>query len=610
VRARARGLALTRLTRCAGGDARAAIDGAVQLLRTAQPPLLGEPLSVCLKTLTAITSESKAAWVYAERAGVYDGVVRSADAYPDSEEVQYLTCGGLSLLGTQTTRECWPGHSAAGARAGPVRVVAAALRKHGLRSTTLLSTTATALVGLLEDANADDWESARSGHVGMSLAAGLAVAVRDTTAVATLEALNASGAPHASLALMMASRDEVCALEAARGGALHSLAVLLRIPSVDLNTASQTCIAMQQIAEQAPDAVRERTADAGVAALRFAIGMHHSSIVQLPAWIAVKALLEDDNGAQRRAVATGVMTDIVRTLKRSVEVDADEDAALAAEGACSLLNALTNNIEDLGQKGNREAAEDAGAVPVVLTVIRKHGCTHSRTAFVACSALAGLVHRNLTNASIALRARPYADLVAVMRAHSSELATALTAAMTLVSLVIAHFMVPSKFPRSAAVMPTEFASTLMEAGVLEVATDLICQHTHAPGTESAALHNRCLDLLVCTCTGTLPMEGGSEPLQPSIAARAKRAGVEAALSAVLARTPPPPLPAARAAAERLLAALAKVRLCDGCGTADAAKLMRCSRCLAARFCGQACMRSSWPAHKLVCVPAAAEESDE
>ena len=93
--------------------------------------------------------------------------------------------------------------------------------------------------------------------------------------------------------------------------------------------------------------------------------------------------------------------------------------------------------------------------------------------------------------------------------------------------------------------------------------------------------------------------------------RAKRAGVEAALSAMLARTQPPK-PFNRAAAERVLAALAKVpapRACDGCGTTDAAKLMRCSRCMAARFCGQACMRASWPAHKLVCTPVAAASED-
>jgi hypothetical protein len=40
-------------------------------------------------------------------------------------------------------------------------------------------------------------------------------------------------------------------------------------------------------------------------------------------------------------------------------------------------------------------------------------------------------------------------------------------------------------------------------------------------------------------------------------------------------------------------------MCQGCKTTTG-PFMRCSQCRTARFCGQACMKSSWKKHKLVC----------
>jgi hypothetical protein len=574
----------------------------VQLLRTAQPPLLGNALDRCLSGVIELTECNEAAWTYAARAGVYEAVVRTADAYPDDAAAQCAVCGGLTLLGTRPPKSRWPGHSAAGARAGAVRVAAAALRKHGTRCMLLLCNASTLLTTLV-DGDAADWEAARSGHVGMSLAAGLAVALRDDEAAAAREP---RAAQLACCALAALTEDKPCALEAGAGGALLSLASFLRICGDDVLGAHHACSAMMYIASHAPAAVRARAADAGVASLRFMLRMHHDPIVQHRVWHVMLALLHGNDGAQCRAVAAGLMVDIVRTLERSVEDDADEHATMAAEGACSMLDALANEMGD-SHSGHREAAGDAGAVPAVLAVLRSHGCADSKTAYAACGALAGLVHRNLPNTRAALRARPFADAAAVMRAHSGSLLNALTAAMALGSLSMAHFMMHSK-PKAGSTgavdpagAPEAFAKQLADAGVLEVVTYAIQQHT------DATLDYKCLEVLWYACSGALA-EGG-EALQPCVAARAKQAGVEAALSTLLARTQPPP-----ATAIRLAAALAKVpaprRMCDGCGTADAPKLMRCSRCLAARFCGQACMRASWPAHKTVCTPAAAAASDE
>jgi hypothetical protein len=576
---------LARLTRGAGDEARATIDDAVQLLSTAEPPLLGNPLIRCIKTLAAMTQESEASWTYAVRAGAHEGVVRVLDAYPDDDDALYVACGGLSLLGTQTDGR-WPGHSAAGARAGAVRSVAAVLCKHGVRSTRLLSVAAPALTALMEGDGAD-WEAARSGHAGMALAAGLAVVLRDTTGVAEQQ----NCASFAVTAFVVLGRDAACAQEAACGGALLSLAVFLCLCGADVSPDGvllvvQVFVAMQYIASHAPDALCARAADAGVAALRFALSAHHDSLtLQFRGWHAVMALLRDDVGAQSRAVGA-------------------KKAAMAAEAACRLLLHELTCQRDASHAGHREVAGAAGAVAAVLAVLCAHRA-NSQTASAACDALAGLVSNDTPNRRTALDARPLADVVAVMRTHGNDPNTAFSAVSALDVLTTDQFMLPANAAADEVGAAAAVAKELADAGVLEVTAEALQKHS-AP--ECAKLGFKCFNLLVSICSGKGPVQGGRETLLPGVAARAKRAGVAAALSAMLARTAPP-RPTARVTADRLIAALAKVRVCDGCGTAEAPKWMRCSRCMAARFCGEACMRSSWPTHKTVCTPVAAACED-
>ena len=581
----------------------------MQRLRCLQPPLLAEQLSSCVREINAFSEDSEAAWSYAARAGAYEAVVRLAEAFPGDVDLQYVACDGLTSLGWNSkTSLAWPGHSAAGARAGAVRAIAAAAFTHGTRSGPLLSVAATALIALLGGEGAD-WVAARSGHAGMALAAGLAVALRDTTS-----ALDDTGAVAACVALATVGRDELCAQEAARGGALLSIAGVLsnrdtKQSGDQADVARKECLAMQRIAAHAPAAVRARAADVGVAAVRCALeGVHHDSLyLHHRAWYAVQALLDDDEGAQCRAVNSGVIPDVVRTLELSVAEAAHADAPLAAQAACRLLDLLTRGgrAHQASHETARVAAGAAGAVPAIRAAIRAHGCANSSTAAAACGALVGVVYWNVPNMREALRARPFADLVAVMRAHSTNDLVLLSATMAIDTLSVQTIMPPDHGGPWRE--PPALAAQLADAGVLEAATLAI---SNRPANVHM-LDHMCFDLLLTTCSGSMPKaENGGEVLQPCVAARAKRAGVEAALSAVLARTPPPPKAVACAAAQQLLAALAKVpaprRVCDGCGATDAAKLMKCSRCMAARFCGEACMRASWPAHKTVCTPVASD----
>lgn len=50
--------------------------------------------------------------------------------------------------------------------------------------------------------------------------------------------------------------------------------------------------------------------------------------------------------------------------------------------------------------------------------------------------------------------------------------------------------------------------------------------------------------------------------------------------------------------------IAELRFCAGCGRSGGTPLKACSRCKAVRYCGEACQRKAWTAHKAVCRPAA------
>jgi len=42
-------------------------------------------------------------------------------------------------------------------------------------------------------------------------------------------------------------------------------------------------------------------------------------------------------------------------------------------------------------------------------------------------------------------------------------------------------------------------------------------------------------------------------------------------------------------------------VCDGCGRPETeVRLRTCDGCLLARYCGNACAKAAWPAHKVEC----------
>ena len=51
--------------------------------------------------------------------------------------------------------------------------------------------------------------------------------------------------------------------------------------------------------------------------------------------------------------------------------------------------------------------------------------------------------------------------------------------------------------------------------------------------------------------------------------------------------------------------VAELKFCAGCGRSAGVRLRACARCKAERYCGEACQRKRWAAHKAVCRPAAA-----
>lgn len=354
-------------------------------LRSAQPPLGAAPLEACVQALCAVTAASEAAWAYAVRAGAYEGVVRCAEAYPDDEYMQAVLCVSVLSLGSRgsmATAQTWPGHSAAAARAGAVRAVAATARKHGTQSPRLLTVLSTTLLSMLSGDDVD-WDAMRSSRVATSLAAGLAVALRGET-----EARCDPGCVlNTSMALSALAHDKQCAQEAARGGALLSLAAALRTRVSDLHDATMICSALQRVAAHAPAAALARAADAVFAALRLALSVQRdSSLLQHTAWHTFLVLLHDDVAAQSRAVASGLLGDAVRTMERSVASRGDEDAALAAEGACLVLDRLCDELDD-SHAANRQAAGAAGAVPAIMAAMRAHGIAHSRVAIATCALL-------------------------------------------------------------------------------------------------------------------------------------------------------------------------------------------------------------------------------
>ncbi len=575
-------------------------------MRSAQPPLRRPALDGVTVVLQAACARNEAAWAFAVQAGAYEQLVRCMDAHAGDPDLQALCCTALGTLGhrgVDGVREFWAGHAEAAHRAGAVRAVVAALRAHGARCNELAAA-ATALDSMVT-CDGPALAVARDGRAAEALAGGLPLALRSAAASGDTFVLelvvDALGA--------LARLDGACARQAAaRRGTLAALAEALRLHGRGSRTlASSVCLAMKSITAAATADECAPTADGCVAALRATLAAHTDALLQAVAWSCLKLLLTRDARAAARAGAAGTAADAVRTLHgfARVRVTAGEhaDASLVAlEAVCAVLSSVARTLEP-----SRRGALAADAVAALAAVLRAHGAAHEDVAAQACISLVDALETRPHNTHADVYLRLVADVTAVMRAHAGNVAVQLSASAGLTRLVMTPLLLAAA-AGVAAPGASELARLMADAGALEAAACALRAHAVA-GPER--LRDDALAVLVMVCSGAALDDRGT-PLQASVAAHAQRAGVGAALAAAAARAPPTVDEEMRVRAVALAAALARLPAppaCDGCGTTEAPKLLRCARCRTARFCSAACQQAAWRVHKLVCVAPAQETAD-
>lgn len=416
---------------------------------------------------------------------------------------------------------------------------------------------------------------------------------------------------------VLTSRDVACAQQAARPGTLAALAEALRLHGAgSRNLAVVASIVLATIAPHVPPSELTAAAESCVTAMH-AMLIAHGHLGMQGVWSSIARVLDSSRNkrAAARVGAAGLVVDALRTLRRVADdpAAANEDAdALTLEflmTVCDVLALLTHLDER-----NRHAALEEGAVPVLMSVLRTYGVENDVTAGRVCTALGHLLYDahvwNFHGDDAFLDL--VADLTMVMRVHVASENLQSRAFVVLLSFTVAflHLCTAAAAAHAAPFDASHVARRLADAGALDAAAAALRAHA-AIGPER--LLNEALFVLLVACSGA-PVASTGTPLRASVANRAAQAGVGAALAAALSRAPLPDdrLHTRAAALAAAVARLPPPRACGNCGTTDAAKLKRCSRCLAARFCSAACQRAAWPAHKLVCVPptqAAAQQPD-
>jgi hypothetical protein len=281
----------------------------------------------------------------------------------------------------------------------------------------------------------------------------------------------------------------------------------------------------------------------------------------------------------------------------------------------------------MGQPGEdviRAAARAAGAVGAAARALRTH-LTDANVQEAAADALTMLA------VPAALRERD-AAIVWAGAPHAvapHEVARALVAAW---STHANHPCVPKAAARALAHLcreaPRGFAAAATRAGVAAPAARSLRRHAHdAAGGANSMLEVTLLALAACIA-GT----GVGTPEREDAMQRAEAAGVRDALACVSAPVQTKLSAMGRAALAPLLewfpprgeatdgtgadsssraahasSAPPPAHSCASCGT-TALPVKLCSSCRAARYCGAACQRAHWPAHKAACRAAAAAAS--
>ena len=511
-----------------------------------------------------------------------------------------MACAALSVL-------CQFGHfepdfTAVVQRSGAVRAVCVALRTHGQRSHELLAY-ASKTLSLALTKKGSDLSAARELGAAQLLAAGLPLALR--------AAIPEVPTQHPLLCveficqtMFMLASDKATMAGLVGTDTLRDISAALCLGgtvSMRLGFAHPTCMLLQQLLRRASDNMCAAASGSCVAGLQAALRAHSDLGLQETAWFALCTLLMKDETAVARAVEAGLINDAVQMLGQLTArspptqlLGEPDDLHKVVAALCEMLHLALR-----AQSSDRDVV--VATVHASVGALRLYGAANQPLTTRACSLVRVLVQKYPQVTGLILDDGALAAVVSTMRAHLRVVEVYLCAIATLYILVAAA-MKCEYSGRSA----DEKAHKLASMGVLEVVADAL--RLHAGENDLLPLRKIAIETLLSVCAGCGRSPGFSGPrLQPSVATRAPRAGIGAAITTTLALQPV----ISDRDAEALAAAVNRVpvpapapRACDGCGTVEAPKLMLCARCRTARFCGAACQRAAWAEHKKACVPAA------
>ena len=527
-------------------------------------------------------------------AGVYEQLVRYLAADEGNMETQTAGCAALGVLCHQGHRE--PDFAAVLQRSGAVRAVCVALRTHGQRSHLLLVHAAKTLS--LAFVRGSDVTAARELDAVQLLAAGLPLALRQP------DVGSAHPVEFICQALLVLAADDATMTRLVSTDTLRDISAALRLRgAASLDFAQSACMLLRHLLLYASEDMCAAASDSCVAGLQAAVRAHSDLNVQQDAWTALMMLMVKDETTAARVFEAGLINDAAQMLGQLTARSPPTPQLGEPGSVLKVVSALCETLHVALRTQTLDRDLVVTAAHASVGAVHLYGAVDTLLDMRACSLVRVLVEKFPHVSGLILDDGALAAVVSVMRAQLSVVEVYMSGLATLFVLV-SRALKGEYLGRSA----DEKARKLASTGVLEVVADAL--RVHVSEGDARVVRESAIETLLSVCAGCARSPGFSGPrLQPSVAARAARAGVGAAITATMALQPV----IRDRDAEALAAAVNRVpapapapapRACDGCGTVEAPKLMLCARCRTARFCGAACQRAAWAEHKKACVPAA------